>query len=90
MYNIGHMFVTKHCAHLRGQIRDLEKFLLRLRREFWVNYPESRFREKIKNGEDLTGLKTFPPGSEGVNLRGVAAVQRTLQKVLKEYKSDCK
>lgn len=89
MYNIVHMFVTNHCADLRGQIRDLEKFLLKLRREFWVEYPESRFRERIKNGEDLTGLKTFPPGTEGVNLRGIVAVQRTLRRVREEYEKDC-
>ena len=84
------MYETKHCAHLWGQIRDMEKFLLRLRRDFWVNYPESRFRERIKNGEDLTGLKTFPPGSEGVNLRGIAAIQRTIKQTRELYEQDCK
>jgi hypothetical protein len=86
---IERMFETKHCGHLRGQIQELEKFLLKLRREFWVAYPASRYRKRVEEGEDLTGLKTFPPGTEGVNLRGIAAVQRTLRQVQELYVQDC-
>ena len=80
---------TDHCAHLRGQIRKLEEFLLQLRRKFWLEYPESRFRKRVEAGEDFTELKTFPPGSEGVNIRGIAAIQRTLKNTREMYEADC-
>jgi hypothetical protein len=84
------MFETEHCGHLRGQLQELEKFLLAQRRRFWLDYPESKFRGRVEVGDDLTDIRTFPPGSEGVNLRGIIAIQRTLKQTRELYEADCK
>jgi hypothetical protein len=82
------MYERKRCSDLEFQIVQLEKIVLEARRQFWKEYPDSKFRIMIEKNECLIKIK-FPKGEEGMILFRIAQTQKMILEIRDQYELDC-